>query len=481
MSAALALRGGVVVRDADRPPLRDGAIVVADGAIAAVGPADDVLRAHPGARDGGRFDVLMPGLVDAHSHARGTPLRAHGLDGGGPLERFLVELGAMTPTSPADEALIAGTDALATGVTATQAIVHTFADAEAYRATALAVLRGLGRAGVRAQLALAITDRDEWIPGDALAPRRGLSPDAFARLARELIGTRERTAAIDAAGPVAPQWCSDEALRAIASVGAPRLHAHLLESPWQRRLADAPPERGGASSDPLARLAAAGLLDRRASLAHGVWCDDADAARLAAADAVVVHCPGSNALIGVGTLPARALSERGVRLAFGLDSHTPSDPVDAFAELRRARAVAGGLGAPLAPRDVLRMALAGGAAALCRDDVGTLAPGARADVVALALPVAADVADPVAALLAHASRDAVARVWVDGAVAWPLPPATAAESAAAHTRVADALAGDAAGRGARRAAARRRWRVVETSAAAGDRRCGDDVLVEPTR
>jgi cytosine/adenosine deaminase-related metal-dependent hydrolase len=480
VSAALVLRGGVVVPDADGPPLRDGAVVVAAGRVAAVGPAEAIAAAHPGARDGGRFDVLLPGFVDAHSHARGTPLRAHGI-GGGPLERFLFELTAMTATDPAEEALLAGADALATGVTATQAIVHTFGDADDYRANALAVVGGLGRSGVRGHVALAITDRGEWFPDDAIAPARGLSPEAFARLAAELIGTRAGRTEIDAAGPVAPQWCSDAALRAVADVGAPRLHAHLLESPAQRRLADGPPARGEVSADPLARLAAAGLLDGRASLAHGVWCEQDEVARLADTGAVVVHCPGSNELIGVGALPARALADGGVRLAFGLDSHTPSDPVDLFEELRRARALAAGRGAPIAPREALAMALAGGAAALCRDDVGRLASGARADVVALALPAAAAAADPVAAVVEHASRDAVARVWVDGDVAWPPSAETAAACVQARARVRDALRRDASARADRLAVARRRFAAAAEADGAPDRRRSDDVVVDEAR
>lgn len=480
MSVPLALHGAVVVPDAAAPPLRDGAVVIAGGRIAAVGPADAIAAAHPGVRCGGRFDVLLPGLVDAHSHARGTPLRAHGA-GGGPLERFLFDLTAMTATDPADEALVAGADALATGVTATQAIVHTFGDADDYRATALAVTGGLGRAGVRGHVALAITDRGEWFADDAVAPARGLSPEAFAQLAAELIGMRAGRTEIDAAGPVAPQWCSDAALRAVAAVGAPRLHAHLLESPAQRRLADGPPARGDASADPLARLAAAGLLDGRASLAHGVWCDEDDVARLAESGAVVVHCPGSNELIGVGALRAGELIRAGVRVGFGLDSHTPSEPVDVFAELRRARDAAADRGAPLAARDALAMALAGGAAALCRDDLGRLAPGARGDVVALTLPAAVAAPDPVAALVEQGSRDAVTRVWVDGAVAWPPAPETAAACAGARARLTAALDGDADARAARLAAARRRFAAAVGPDGAPDRRHRDDVAVNGAR
>lgn len=453
MSRTLLIRASVVLTDADAAPLREAAVVVADGAIVAVGPARELFAAHPEADDGGVFDVLLPGLIDAHSHARRTPLAAHGIEGG-PLERFLVGLGTLTPTDPEDEALLAGADALATGVTTTQAIVHDFGGPDDYREAARAVLTGLGASGARAQLALGLTNRDEWGPDDVLAPARGVDPTRFTALAGGLQGERVGHATIDAVGPVAPQWCSDAALRAIAAVGAERIHAHLLESPRQRLQADV-------AGDPIARLDAAGLLDARTSLAHGVWVDEAGAERLAAVGAVVVHNPGSNQLIGVGTLPLRERLDAGLTVAFGLDSHTPSDPPDAFAELRRVVSVAAGRGTSVRPREVLRMAWTGGAAALRRDDLGRLAPGARADIVALRLPAAAETGDPLTVAVGGAERAAVERVWVNGAVAFPPPPAVAAAVAAATARIDARLAEDAAAREARRSRAGKTWTMVD--------------------
>lgn len=453
MSTTLLIRASVVLIDADAAPLREAAVVVADGAIVAVGPTAALRAVHPEAADGGRYDVLMPGIVDAHSHARRTPLVAHGI-AGGPLERFLVALAAMTPTDPEDEALLTGADALATGVTSTQALVHGFGGPDEYRAGALAVLAGLGASGARAQLALGLTDRDEWGPDDVLAPTRGVDPETFTALAGALQGERVGRATIDAVGPVAPQWCSDAALRAIAAVGADRIHAHLLESPRQRQQADV-------DGDPIARLAAAGLLDARTSLAHGVWVDDAGAERLTAAGAVLVHNPGSNQLIGVGTLPLRERLDAGPTVAFGLDSHVPTDPPDAFAELRRVIAAAAGRGTTVSPREALRMAWAGGAAALRRDDLGRLAPGARADLVALRLPAAAETGDPLTVVVGTADRAAVERVWVDGAVAFPPTPAVADAVDAAEARIEARLAEDAAAREARRSRNEKTWTMVD--------------------
>ncbi|MGH3277091.1 MAG: amidohydrolase family protein [Streptosporangiaceae bacterium] len=441
------IRGRVVIVEAGAPVRRHAVIELDGGRIAGVrdATAED---------DGPVYDVVLPGLVDAHSHARGVPLACHGV-GDGPLERFLLEMRALTPLPAADEALVAGAAALATGITSVQAIYHTFADAAQYALGAAAVADGYLSAGLRAFIALGLTDQDEFVPGaadsgstsrDMLTPRRGVTPGAFPALAAGLLGTRGLVS-IDAVGPVAPQWCSDRALRAIAEVGgATRLHAHLLESARQRL----------APADPLARLARAGLLSARCSFAHGVWLDARQIDRVAAAGATIVHCPGSNARLADATCPVRRLIDAGVPVALGLDSHGAVAEPDAFAEMRLALRMAARAGAPLTAAEVLALATTGGAAAVARRDLGTLRPGAAADIVAVNLPEAATAADPVEDLVIRAGPANVAATWVAGR-----PARQARAAAAARVRLAAALADDAAARAERVAEAQAAWEAAD--------------------
>ena len=489
------VRGAVVVTDAAAPPRRDAVVEFSGGQVTRVRDAgpDDRGPVH---------DVVIPGLIDAHSHARGVPLAEHGV-GDGPLERFLLELRALTPLPPADEALVAGAAALATGITSMQVLYHSFAAAPRYARDVRATAAGLAAAGVRAFIALGLTDQDEFAPGqDAaratgragearpgpspgtadsrgvpappgtgprrpagrlLSPHRGVPPDAFAALAEQLLsppadqpadrrgdqrGGPPGLVRIDAVGPVAPQWCSDPALGAIGQLaGTARVHAHLLESARQRL---AP---GG---DPVARLARAGLLTAASSFAHGVWLDEAQISQLAAAGPVIVHCPGSNRRLAGGCCPVRRLLAAGVPVALGLDSHGATTPPDAFAEMRLALRVAEQAGQPLTTAQVLTMATSGGARALGRPDLGMLRPGAAADLVALRLPAAVTAADPVAKLVAAAGPEQVSATWVAGQPAGPAPAA-----ASARTALAAALSADAAGRAARVAAARGAWEAAD--------------------
>jgi len=401
-----------VVTRPGRPPLRNATVEIRDGHVVGVRPAsaDDDVPVH---------DVLLPGFIDAHSHARALPVSAHGISGSGPLERYIVELRALTPLSARDEALVAGADGLATGITTTQVIHHTFDGPSSYADTACATADGYAAAGARAAIALTITDQNEYAPAEIaeVTLRRGVDPRAFARLVESLAGLShgDGRVTIEGVGPVGPQWCSDLALAAIARVSAGRrVHCHLLET---RRQGQMP---GG---DPLARLEAAGLLNARTSVAHGIWLTQPQVSRLARAGAVVVHCPGSNQRLGVGHCPVRAHLTAGIPVALGLDSHGAAEPPDVFAEMRAALAEGEATGGPLSADEVLALATVGGARALCRNDLGVLEPGAQGDVVALELATAIDASDPIAEIVERATRDSVAAVWVAGAAAPPAPEA----------------------------------------------------------
>ncbi|HEV8279603.1 MAG TPA: amidohydrolase family protein [Streptosporangiaceae bacterium] len=448
------VRAKVAIVEAGAPPRRAAVIQLGGGRIA------HLHNAPPGGH-GPTYDVVLPGLIDAHSHARGVPLAAHGI-GAGPLERFLLEVRALTPLSPRDEAYAAADAALAAGITAVQVFCHDFGDAAAYAQRVGATAEGCAEAGIRAFIALGLTDQDEYAPAtnglrrkkDAFAPGRGVTPESFPQVVSGLLG-EHGLVSIDGVGPVAPQWCSDDALRAIAMVpGARRVHAHLLESARQRLAPDA-----------VARMERAGLLSPAGSFAHGIWLDDAQIGRVARAGATIVHCPGSNVRLGAGACPVRRLLSAGVSVALGLDSNGSVGEPDMFAEMRAALQTAMLAGSPLTATEVLAMATTGGAKALARPDLGTLRPGAAADVVALNLLGVAEAADPVGYVVEHATRESVAATWVAGRHTARSPAA-----AAARARLAAALEADAPARAARLAGMRGTWEAVDRAWRAAEQR-----------
>jgi 5-methylthioadenosine/S-adenosylhomocysteine deaminase len=421
---------------AGEPPVEDAGILIEDGAIASLGPFEAVRRSYPRAREhDARHLVALPGLVDAHSHGRAIPLSEQGVREG-PLELFLAQLTALTPLDRYDDAFVAGSDLLATGVTAVQVFFDGLADdADAYRRAAAAVADGLAASGIEFELVLGFTDQDEFVPGSATdipdaaaglaAPHRGMGADEFLAVFDAWVAERPATI-----GPIAAQWCSDRALEGMGvrvRAGA-RVHTHLLESRAQREVL---------VPSPVARLRQFGLLCDRLSAAHAVWLTPQEIAECAAAGTVLVHCPGSNRRLAGGAAPTRAWLDAGVTGALGLDSYSRVEPADAFEELRLA-------GEAVGARDALGMATLGGAAALGRPELGRLAPGSAASLVLLAAP-----GDP----LDLTTRHDVVEVWVRGTrLVQDGRLRARREVEAARSRLREQLAADATGRRARLAA-----------------------------
>jgi 5-methylthioadenosine/S-adenosylhomocysteine deaminase len=163
----------------------------------------------------------------------------------------------------------------------------------------------------------------------------------------------------------------------------------------------------------VARLAAAGALRRGLVAAHCVVLGPDDPATLAAAGVGVAHCPVSNARLGCGAAPLRALREAGVAVGLGTDSPASALAYDVRAEARAAQLVHGAAGDPPSAEALMRMATLGGARVLGMEgEIGALAPGARADMVALRPSAPFAGGDPYEALLHPHAR--VVHVWVDG-------------------------------------------------------------------
>jgi 5-methylthioadenosine/S-adenosylhomocysteine deaminase len=195
----------------------------------------------------------------------------------------------------------------------------------------------------------------------------------------------------------------------------------------------------------LAELGVAAVA--RPLLIHAVQFDESDVALAAHYDCPVAHCPASNAKLGHGTAPLRALLDAGVRVGLGTDSVASNNRLDVLDEARTAalmhRAVLRRADA-LSAGEALQLATLGGARALGLDaEIGTLEVGKRADLCAFALdatdPRADADADPVTALVfALAGRPALLTM-VDGREVARAGRALGADPAA-HTRVRAAAA-----------------------------------------
>lgn len=384
------------------PPIRDGAVAIGDdGRIEAVGLAQAL-----GA--GERFEgcAIVPGFVDAHSHLEYASYAGFG-DGlafapwiGLHVQRKgRLDLAAMT-----DIARLGAADCLRSGIT-------TVGDASFSGAAATAC----ADLGLRAIVYLEVFGGPEALE-TMFAPNRDRVGDAFSERVR--LGV----------SPHAPYTVRFELYEACLSLGLP-VATHFSESAdeaaYLRDGSGAWSALSGLLVPPIGTsgiraLAERGLLAPHMVAAHCVTVDEEEIALLAQNDVAVAHCPRSNAMLGCGTAPLRALRQAGVRVAIATDSPASTPSFDMFEEMRAAllacRAREHDPGA-LSPDDALELATLGGARALgLEDEVGSLEPGKQADlaIVELAETPLWPVESPAAAVVLGGSGAQVAGTLVSG-------------------------------------------------------------------
>jgi cytosine/adenosine deaminase-related metal-dependent hydrolase len=220
--------------------------------------------------------------------------------------------------------------------------------------------------------------------------------------------------------PSNPMRCSDELLTCVATLAARHdtsVHMHLLETLVQ---ADIARQRYGCSM--VHHLDDLGLLTDRLSTAHTIWLDDDDIALMAARGTIPVHNPQSNLKLGTGVSPIAKMLRAGVTVALGTDGASTNDNLDMHEAMRLAVMLQRPFERdrsrwPLAA-DALTMAtIAGGKAMRCAG-LGTLMPGAPADLVLhdLNMPSWIPFNDPVTQLVFGASAATVDTVIVNGKV-----------------------------------------------------------------
>ena len=380
-----------------------------------------------------RDRLLMPGLINAHTHG-------HGHLGKGSGDTWTLELllhhgpwlsGGRSAEDRELACLVGGLEMIRRGVTACYDLLFEppIPTLEGLEAAA----SGYAKAGIRVVLAPMVADRSvyEAIPGlmDAIPePHRNVveryraAPQETTRaqlqdILRRWRGDRDRIRL--ALAPTIPLHCSDELLlgcRDLAREFGVRLHMHVAESRVQ---AVSGPVRYGSSLT--AHLAELDMLGPDFTAAHAIWLDDDDIARLADSGATVAHNPGSNLRLGAGIARSRDLLDRGVALGIGTDGSTCSDHQNMF-EAARMAALVSRVRSPdpdhwVSSPQALEWATAGGARVLGFDGLlGRLEPGYKADIVFLDL---ADLTymplnDPVTQIVMAESGAAVHSVMVGG-------------------------------------------------------------------
>ena len=426
------IRGGRLL-DAQAHRAEPADILVAGDRIREIGPPG--LAAPAGARTIDAADrLVIPGLVNAHTHGHGTFAKGMG-------DRWTLELllnagpwlgGNRAVEHKYQSTLIGALEMVQKGCTACYDLYFEFP-----RPTAdglAAVGRAYRDAGMRAVIAPMIADRSffQALPGlmEAVPEtlRAGVDKLRLAPLHETIEACRaifrdwpfDRDRIRPAIAPTIPLHCSDPFLLACGDLARDHgigLHTHLAESKAQSVAGLA---KYGKTLT--AHLADLDLIGPGFTGAHAVWLDDDDIVRLADRGAALAHNPGSNMRLGSGLAAARQWSDAGLTVGIGTDGASCSDNQNMFEAMRLASFVSRVRSHDpadwLATEQVFEMATAGGAGLLgFGDSIGRLAPGAKADIVLLDLANLNFVPfnDPTNQLVHSEDGSAVAEVMVDGA------------------------------------------------------------------
>lgn len=403
MSAATTdriIRGGRVL-DVARRLAEPADVLVRDGRIVEIGPPG--LDAPVAAETIDASDrLLMPGLVNAHTHGHGALAKGAG-------DRWTLELllnsARWTAALPAIEhrylsTLVGALEMVRKGCTACYdlSLELPLPTVDGFEA----VGRAYADAGMRAVVAPMIADRTffQAIPGlldalpagvqSAVAKERMQPGAATVDACRTLLerASFDRARIRLALGPTIPLHCSDEfitANRDLAREHDVGVHMHLAESKIQARVGI---QLYGKSL--AAHLDDLGFVGPNFTAAHSIWLDPEDIRRLADKGASVAHNPGSNLRLGSGIAPVREMTDANLNVGIGTDSAHCSDNQNMFEAMRFAsfvsRVRSHDYETWLTTDTVLHMATEGSARALGFDgELGRLAPGYRADIVLLDL------------------------------------------------------------------------------------------------
>jgi len=399
------------------PPLPNGGLVIQDGLIRAVEQAPALRRDFPGEPYEALGDaVLLPGLVNAHTH-----LELTGLQGRLPLGRSFSEwlLAFLKLRPDLDRAFYAASSregaaaSLRSGVTCVADITASGAS--------LAPLKALGLRGIVFQEILGPDpEQAEERLGAAEAALRDLQAEATGSLLS--VGL----------SPHAPYSMSEALLQRCADLlrrTQLRATTHLAESPDEATyiglglgplatdllpaVGRRAPSHRVCGESPTALLARVGLLSEQMLAAHAVQVGNSDLELLKGHAVALALCPRSNHHLRVGTAPLPRYLAARLRVGLGTDSLASNETLSLWDEMRFALTA---YGETVTPTRLLTMATRGGAAALgMADEIGSLEPGKRADLIAVGLDRLDD-DDPYGSMLRHASEKSVILTMVDGKI-----------------------------------------------------------------
>ncbi|MFJ4220408.1 amidohydrolase family protein [Curtobacterium luteum] len=409
------IRGGWVLTAAPASSstpaaIRDGAVLLDGARVAAVGTYAELAAAHPDAVvRGGAHDVVTPGFVNTHGHFSEGLIT--GIGSQYTLWEWLQELiSHVNPVMTRDKAyagtLLQGIQMLRSGVTTANDMFCS--DPIPGEPATPGVVQALDELGLRGVVSFGSGDVD-----------RGFGPapilEEFHALREAADASRYSTFRV---GMSSIGRYSDEAWEqhiGYAVDGGHGIHIHVQEV---REEVTAARQRTGRTV--VGHAEATGMFAVPVIAAHSVWVDREDRERYAANGVGVAHNPVANGILASGIAPVAEMRALGIPVGIGVDGPASNDSQDFLQAVKTAALLARVRdlqATAMSAREAFEMATIGGARALrMEDEIGSLEPGKRADLVVFDGdgPTLANVHDPYQAVVFVAGSREVRDVWVDG-------------------------------------------------------------------
>jgi 5-methylthioadenosine/S-adenosylhomocysteine deaminase len=406
----LIIRGGMVVTMVeDQPPVMNCDVRVAAGRIIGIGKSTPEVRErdHEPEIIDAKDAIVMPGLINGHSHAAMTLFRGFADDL--PLKAWLfdkifpVEAAFLNPETVYWGSLLGCLEMIASGTTC-------FIDGYFYQDE---TVRAAHQAGLRALIAQGIID----------FPAPGVKdPKQNVRVAREFVEKWLGFSDLITPGVFchSPLTCSESTLSAAAELSEHfrlPLQIHLSETLEEVKAIQ---EKTG--KRPVHYLNDIGLIQKALIAAHAVHVDDREIAFLKEGGVKIVHVPESNMKLSSGVAPMSLMVKRGLTLGLGTDGCSSNNNLDLFEEMDTAAKLSKVFEldpVALDAKTVAGMATRGGAAVLgLEKEIGTLEVGKKADVIVVDVetPHLCPLYDPLSAIVYAANGADVKDVVVDGKI-----------------------------------------------------------------
>lgn len=395
----------LVTMDDERREIRNGAILVENNVIKAVGTTEELPKVGLEVFDlQGRY-VVLPGMVNTHHHFYQVLTRVITPDG--TLFPWLKSLYPiwknMRSTDIYLSAKLAAAELLLSGCTTSSDHLYILPN-DCRIDDEIRALADIGMRFTAVRGSMSIGESDGGLPPDNVVETIPAILKDSQRLIEEHHDNSRHSMIRVALGPCSPFTVTVDAMsesaKLIEDYEGVRLHTHLAENADDIAYMK---EKYGAR--PAEWTESLGWLSDKVWHAHCVHLDDKDIGMFAKAGTGAAHCPASNMRLASGAAPIRAMRDAGMRVGLGVDGSASNDTSNMLQEARLALLLArvrevsvDGMTA----REAIEIATRGGAEVLGRDDIGHLAPGMSADFIAIDAHrnefVGAH-ADPVAALV----------------------------------------------------------------------------------